>query len=172
MRSHRKYSSWPPSGSTPRELSAGRRRWPGPVQGVSLQVGPGSDVQPPPTGSAARPFPHQGQDEGDPRRFLSVVPNPSSGRSRGQNLSSNSYGPCGCPCFYMPEGICWKGYAAVNCQVVCDHQGIILDVVARWPGSTHDSFVFRESSIGRLAAASRGEWRLLGDRGSPLHTYD
>ena len=45
--------------------------------------------------------------------------------------------------------ICRKGYAAVNCQVVCDHQGIILDVVARWPGSTHDSF-FRESSIGRL----------------------
>ncbi|XP_030193756.1 putative nuclease HARBI1 [Gadus morhua] len=38
--------------------------------------------------------------------------------------------------------ICRKGYAAVNCQVVCDHQGIILDVVARWPGSTHDSFVF------------------------------
>ena len=71
-----------------------------------------------------------------------------------------------------PVFICWKGYAAVNCQVVCDHQGIILDVVARWPGSTHDSFVFRESSIGRLAAASRGEWRLLGDRGSPLHTYD
>ena len=27
--------------------------------------------------------------------------------------------------------ICRKGNAAVNCQVVCDHQGIILDVVAR-----------------------------------------
>ena len=67
--------------------------------------------------------------------------------------------------------ICRKGYAAVNCQVVCDHQGIILDVVARWPGSTHDSFVFRESSIGRLAAASRGEWRLLGDSGYPLRPH-
>ncbi|KAK0141095.1 putative nuclease HARBI1 [Merluccius polli] len=67
--------------------------------------------------------------------------------------------------------ICRKGYAAVNCQVVCDHQGIILDVVARWPGSTHDSFVFRESSVGRLAATSRGEWRLLGDSGYPLRPY-
>ena len=66
---------------------------------------------------------------------------------------------------------CRKGYAAVNCQVVCDHEGIILDVVARWPGSTHDSFVFRESSLGRLAAASRGEWRLLGDSGYPLRPY-
>ncbi|KAK0147751.1 putative nuclease HARBI1 [Merluccius polli] len=52
--------------------------------------------------------------------------------------------------------------------MVCDHQGIILDVAARWPGSTHDSFVFRESSIGRLAAASRGEWWLLRDSGYPL----
>ncbi|KAK0140211.1 putative nuclease HARBI1 [Merluccius polli] len=67
--------------------------------------------------------------------------------------------------------ICRKGYVAVNCQVVCDHQGIILDVVARWPGSTHDSFIFRESSIGRLAATSRGEWRLLGDSGYPLRPY-
>lgn len=67
--------------------------------------------------------------------------------------------------------ICRKGYAAINCQVVCDQQGIILDIVARWPGSTHDSFVFRESTIGRQAAASRGEWRLLGDSGYPLRPY-
>ena len=55
--------------------------------------------------------------------------------------------------------------------MVCDDQGIILDVVARLSGSTHNSFVFRESSIGRLAAASRGEWRLLGDSGYPLWPY-
>ena len=75
------------------------------------------------------------------------------------------------PCVDAHVFICRKGYAAVNCQVVCDHQGIILDVVARWPGSTHDSFVFRESSDGRLAATSRGEWRLLGDSGYPLRPY-
>ncbi|XP_062375190.1 putative nuclease HARBI1 [Sardina pilchardus] len=67
--------------------------------------------------------------------------------------------------------ICRKGYAAINCQVVCDHRGIILDVVARWPGSTHDSFIFRESTIGREATASRGEWRLLGDSGYPLRPF-
>ncbi|XP_041934205.1 putative nuclease HARBI1 [Alosa sapidissima] len=67
--------------------------------------------------------------------------------------------------------ICRKGYAAINCQLVCDHRGIILDVVARWPGSTHDSFVFRESTVGREATASRGEWRLLGDSGYPLWPY-
>lgn len=37
--------------------------------------------------------------------------------------------------------ICRKGYAAINCQVICDHQGGILDIVARGPGSTHNSFV-------------------------------
>ena len=66
--------------------------------------------------------------------------------------------------------ICRKGYAAVNCKVVCNHQGIIFDVVARWPGSTHDSFVFRVLT-GRLAATSRGEWRLLGDSGYHLRPY-
>ena len=63
--------------------------------------------------------------------------------------------------------ICRKGYAAVNCQVVCDHQGIILDVVARWPGSTHESRLLRVLRVlhrtagcslqGRVAAPRR-QW--------------
>ncbi|KAL2095531.1 hypothetical protein ACEWY4_007679 [Coilia grayii] len=47
-----------------------------------------------------------------------------------------------------------KGYAAINTQVICDHQGVFLDVVARWPGSTHDAYVFQDSAIGREAAMS------------------
>ncbi|KAL2087188.1 hypothetical protein ACEWY4_018247 [Coilia grayii] len=64
-----------------------------------------------------------------------------------------------------------KGYAAINTQVICDHQGVFLDVVARWPGSTHDAYVFQHSAIGREAAMSRGEWRLIGDSGYPLRPY-
>ncbi|KAL2090743.1 hypothetical protein ACEWY4_013006 [Coilia grayii] len=64
-----------------------------------------------------------------------------------------------------------KGYAAINTQVICDHQGVFLDVVARWPGSTHDAYVFQDSAIGREAAMSRGEWRLIGDSGYPLRPY-
>ncbi|KAL2093126.1 hypothetical protein ACEWY4_010438 [Coilia grayii] len=62
-------------------------------------------------------------------------------------------------------------YAAINTQVICDHQGVFLDVVARWPGSTHDAYVFQDSAIGREAAMSRGEWRLIGDSGYPLRPY-
>ena len=32
-----------------------------------------------------------------------------------------------------------KGYCSINVQVVCDDQARITNVVARWPGSTHDS---------------------------------
>ncbi|KAL1256529.1 hypothetical protein QQF64_012074 [Cirrhinus molitorella] len=48
----------------------------------------------------------------------------------------------------------------------------ILNAVARWPGSTHDSFIVRNSSVGnRLeAGAGRDGW-LLGDRGYPLKPW-
>ncbi|XP_051962569.1 putative nuclease HARBI1 [Xyrauchen texanus] len=67
--------------------------------------------------------------------------------------------------------ICRKGYAAINCQVICDHKGLITDIVARWPGSTHDSFIFTNSSVGQEAQNSQGQWRLLGDSGYPLRPY-
>ena len=76
-----------------RELPAGGRRWPGPVQGVSVQIGPGSDIQPPSSRTATRPFPQQRRDGCDPRELFSVVPHPTSGRSRGWNFDSNSHAP-------------------------------------------------------------------------------
>lgn len=32
-----------------------------------------------------------------------------------------------------------KRYHSINVQVVCDARYRLIDVVARWPGSTHDS---------------------------------
>ncbi|XP_041461904.1 putative nuclease HARBI1 isoform X2 [Lytechinus variegatus] len=46
-----------------------------------------------------------------------------------------------------------KNRYSVNVQVVCDVAGKITNIVARWPGSTHDSRIF-------------SEW-LLGDSGYP-----
>ncbi|XP_046873375.1 putative nuclease HARBI1 [Hypomesus transpacificus] len=66
---------------------------------------------------------------------------------------------------------CRKGFAAINCQVICDHRGLITDLVARWPGSSHDSYVFSNSSVGQEAQASRDGWLLLGDSGYPLRPY-
>lgn len=40
-----------------------------------------------------------------------------------------------------------KQIYAVNTQVICDSNGKILDIVARWPGSAHDQTVFSHSRI-------------------------
>jgi hypothetical protein len=38
---------------------------------------------------------------------------------------------------------------SINVQVICDNEYTITDLVAKWPGSTHDSFIFRNSEICR-----------------------
>ncbi|KAJ1203681.1 hypothetical protein NDU88_007465, partial [Pleurodeles waltl] len=36
---------------------------------------------------------------------------------------------------------------SMNMQVICNASYIITDLVARYPGSTHDSYIFRHSGI-------------------------
>lgn len=72
-----------------------------------------------------------------------------------------------------------KGYHSMNVQITCDSDLIILNVVAQFPGSTHDAYIWAGCSIReRMEAAydgGRGQlcW-LLGDSGYPeepwLHT--
>ncbi|XP_041378088.1 putative nuclease HARBI1 [Gigantopelta aegis] len=38
--------------------------------------------------------------------------------------------------------VCRKGYHAINVQVVCDAKLHFLNIVVKWPGSTHDHFIF------------------------------
>ncbi|XP_036320285.1 putative nuclease HARBI1 [Rhagoletis pomonella] len=40
-----------------------------------------------------------------------------------------------------------KGFFSFNVQTICDSNLKILDIVARWPGSVHDSRIFRNSRI-------------------------
>ncbi|KAI4896465.1 hypothetical protein NFI96_009634, partial [Prochilodus magdalenae] len=65
--------------------------------------------------------------------------------------------------------LCRKGYQALNIQVVCDYQGLFTDIVAKWPGSTHDAFMWANSALCRVAEGGgfEGCW-LLGDSGYPL----
>ncbi|XP_061564125.1 putative nuclease HARBI1 [Cololabis saira] len=70
---------------------------------------------------------------------------------------------------------CWIGrkhFSAINTQVVVDHKGLITDIVARWPGGTHGSYVFVNSALGQKAARGEFGWSfLLGDSGYPLRSY-
>lgn len=40
-----------------------------------------------------------------------------------------------------------KGYFSINVQAVCNSELEVLDLVARWPGSTHDATVFGNSRV-------------------------
>ncbi|XP_055319316.1 putative nuclease HARBI1 [Sitodiplosis mosellana] len=40
-----------------------------------------------------------------------------------------------------------KGYHSINTQIVCDANMLIININARFPGSTHDSFIFGGSML-------------------------
>lgn len=57
-----------------------------------------------------------------------------------------------------------KQYHSINVQVVASRDYQIFDAVAKWPGSTHDSYIWRESSIrDRLYNGEFGHSFFLGE---------
>ncbi|XP_042143616.1 putative nuclease HARBI1 [Ixodes scapularis] len=56
-------------------------------------------------------------------------------------------------------------YHSINVQVVVDASCRIRTVVARWPGSTHDSRIFTESTLSVKLADGIYDGLLLGDSG-------
>lgn len=64
-----------------------------------------------------------------------------------------------------------KSFRSLNVQVVCDSQGLITNIVARWPGSCHDSRIFAESRLGRACERGNINGYLLGDNGYPCLPY-
>ena len=70
--------------------------------------------------------------------------------------------------------VCRKGFHSINVQVVCGADMKFLNVVSKWPGSTHDSFVWSNSQISNFmehrSRIGSGGW-LLGDSGYPLRPF-
>lgn len=61
-----------------------------------------------------------------------------------------------------------KSYYSIHMQVVCDHKRKIIDFFAGYPGSVHDSRVFRNSPLCNSLQAKCGSYFLLGDSGYSL----
>ena len=64
-----------------------------------------------------------------------------------------------------------KGYHSINVQIACDASYRIINLVARWPGSTHDARILRESMLYQDFEAGRVNGLLLGDSGYPLKRW-
>ncbi|XP_066599922.1 putative nuclease HARBI1 [Prorops nasuta] len=65
-----------------------------------------------------------------------------------------------------------KGFFSINVQCVVNSNLEILDIVAQWPGSTHDSTIFESSCLkSRFDNYEFGNGVLLGDRGYRNHRY-
>lgn len=55
-------------------------------------------------------------------------------------------------------------------QAVCDYNGKLIDVFIGYPGSVHDSRVYRNSPLRNSLAEKCGQYFILGDSGYPLQT--
>lgn len=65
-----------------------------------------------------------------------------------------------------------KGFHEINVQGICDASNVFLNLVVRWPGSTHDAFVLSNSQISDCFESGRIQdcW-LLGDSAYPLRPW-
>lgn len=64
-----------------------------------------------------------------------------------------------------------KGFLSLNCQMVCGPRGEIFDCVTGWPGSAHDSRIWKESQVMDIASRMPNEYHILGDSAYPLSTF-
>ncbi|XP_062607335.1 putative nuclease HARBI1 [Saccostrea cucullata] len=66
--------------------------------------------------------------------------------------------------------VCRKGFHALNVQGVVDATLRFTNYVCKWPGSVHDSFIFRECRLYELLQNQPLGW-LLGDSGYALKSF-
>ena len=67
-----------------------------------------------------------------------------------------------------------KGYHSINVQAMSDPDMMFADFLVRWPGSTHDSFIFRSSEVHDYLKnnhTSLEKGVVLGDSGYALTNF-
>lgn len=65
-----------------------------------------------------------------------------------------------------------KQYFSFNIQAICNVNLKFMNIVARWPGSAHDSTIFNNSSIrAKFERGETGDSLLIGDSGYPIRPF-
>jgi nuclease HARBI1 len=59
----------------------------------------------------------------------------------------------------------WKGFYSLNVQLTCGPDMQIYNVVARWPGSTHDNRILENSSLHHRLSTNQLRGIILADGG-------
>jgi hypothetical protein len=71
----------------------------------------------------------------------------------------------------LQEYWCRKGFYALNCQVVCNDESLILNIDCDWPGSTHDARIWAWSAVRQYLEGEPGHFYLMaGDSAYPIST--
>ncbi|XP_065938425.1 putative nuclease HARBI1 [Magallana gigas] len=70
-----------------------------------------------------------------------------------------------------PDFVNRKGFHSLNVQMVCDARFKFTSVCASWPGSVHDSRIWREFSLCRQFQRGEHNGILLGDSGYPCKRF-
>lgn len=65
----------------------------------------------------------------------------------------------------------YKKFNSLNCMIVCDSYMKILNVVARWHGSVHDSTIFRLSALKEKLESTNHGGYIIGDKAYPCTEY-
>ncbi|XP_062588387.1 uncharacterized protein LOC134250044 [Saccostrea cucullata] len=81
-----------------------------------------------------------------------------------------TYIPISGPSEYRDSYICRKGFAAMHLQAVCGPDLKFLDVFSAYPGSVHDTRVYRNSPLFQVLQDLPPKFHLLGDSAYPLST--
>ena len=64
-----------------------------------------------------------------------------------------------------------KQFYSINVQAVFDSDAFITNIVARWPGSTHDSRIFGNSKIVDKLRDGALDGIVVGDSGCACRAY-
>lgn len=71
-----------------------------------------------------------------------------------------------------PAFVCRKGYHAINVQAICNSHLEFSNAVVKWPGSTHDAFIWDDCGLARrFGRGDFGNSWLIGDSGYPLRPW-
>lgn len=72
---------------------------------------------------------------------------------------------------FPDEFINRKNYHSINVQAVCDASYQFLEITAQWPGSVHDSRIFRNSFLFGSLLDAKWHGYLVGDSGYRLYDF-